>query len=143
MRYGVATLVFCALIAGVFGMQPAGAMKAFFEQFKALYVKPKSTDHAAQIFNLAVEKKGCTVCHRGQPNKPAKGYNAYGAQLAQLLTKASAQDPSAIRAAMKKVAAMKSNPADAASATFAQRLRQGKLPVGEINVQPAKSAAAN
>ena len=41
MRYGVATLVFCAAIAGVFSTRPAGAVKPFLEQFKALYERLK------------------------------------------------------------------------------------------------------
>ena len=36
---------------------------------------------------------------------------------------------------------MKSDPNDPNSPTFAKRLRQGKLPVGEIHVQSAPSAA--
>ncbi len=142
MRYGVAALVFCAVLAGVLSTRHAGAQKPFFEQFKALYVKPKSTDRTMLIFKAAVEKKGCTICHRGQAAKPAKGYNAYGMQLTKLLTKNDGQNPQAIRAALKKVAAMKSNPDDPKSPTFAQRLRDGKLPVGEILVRP-KEAASN
>ena len=140
MRYVLATLAFCTLIAGVFYTRPAGAEKPFMAQFKALYVKPKSTDRTAQIFKEAVDAKGCTICHRGQPAKPAKGYNAYGAQLKKLLTKRDAGNPDKIRAAIKEVAKMKSNPDDPKSPTFAQRLRDGKLPVGEIHVR-AKDAA--
>ena len=42
---------------------------------------------------------------------------------------------------MKRVEQVKSNPDDAKSLTFGQRLRQGKLPVGEIKVRPPKDAA--
>jgi hypothetical protein len=140
MRYGVVAFVFCALVAGVFFTRPAGAVKPFMEQFKAIYVKPKAADRTAQIFKEAVDAKGCTICHRGQPAKPTKGYNAYGAQVKKLLTKRDAQNPQAIRAALKKVSTLKSNPDDPKSPTFAQRLRDGKLPVGEIHVRSTDGA---
>ena len=135
MRYGVATLVFCAAIAGVFSTRPAGAVKPFLEQFKALYVKPKTTDHAMQIFNVAVEKKACSLCHLGNPTKPKKELNAYGTPFKKLLTKRDGQDSKKVRAAMGKVARMKSNPDDPDSPTFGERLKEGKLPVGEIHVR--------
>ena len=141
MRYGVAAIASCVLLAGVCYTRPAGAVKPFFEQFKALYVKPKSTDRTAQIFKEAVDAKGCTICHRGQPTKPTKAWNAYGTQLKKLLNaKRDGQNPQAIRAALKKVSTMKSNPDDPDSPTFGQRLKQGKLPVGEIHVR-SKDAA--
>src|SRR5271166_1506786 len=122
MRYCIAALVSCTVVAGVFGARPAGAVKPFLEQFKALYVKPKTTDRTMQIFNEAVEAKGCTICHRGQPAKPIKDWNAYGTQLKKLLNaKRDAQNPKAIRTAMAKVAQMKSNPDDPQSPTFGQR----------------------
>ena len=136
MRYVVSILVFCAVVAGGFSTRSANAIKPFFEQFKALYVKPNATDRTMRIFAEAVEAKGCTICHRGQPTKPTKGYNAYGAQLTKLLNgKCDGQNLQKIRSAMAKVALMKSNPDDRSSPTFAQRLKQGKLPVGEIRVQ--------
>ena len=133
MRYGVVALVFSAVISGVLSTRPAVAVKPFLEQFKALYVKPKTTDHAMQIFNAAVAEKDCSLCHLP---KPKKGFNTYGAQLKKLLNaKRDAQNAQRIRAAMKKVAQMKSNPDDPKSPTFGARIRQGKLPVGEIRVR--------
>lgn len=133
MRHGIAVLVLCAAVAAAFSTRPACAVKPFLEQFKALYVKPHTTDHTMQIFNAAVEKKECNLCHLA---KPKKGFNAYGTQFQKLLSaKSDAQNPRKIRAAMTKVAKMKSNPDDPDSATFGERLRQGKLPVGEIHVR--------
>jgi hypothetical protein len=140
MRYGVAALALCTVVAGLFSARPAGAEKPFLEQFKALYVKPYPKDRTAQIFKEAVEAKGCTICHRGTAAKPTKGFNAYGAQFKKFLTKRDATNPDAIRAAMRKVAVMKSNPDDPNSPTFARRLAEGKLPVGEIHVR-SKDAA--
>ena len=139
MRYGVVTLVFCAVVAGVFGIRPAGAVKQFLEQFKAVYVKPKTSNHTMQIFNAAVEKKGCTICHLP---KPKKGFNTYGAQFKGVLSaKRDAGSPATIRNAIKQVAMVKTDPAAPKSPTFGQRLSKGKLPVGEIHVEGAKDAA--
>jgi hypothetical protein len=135
MRYSVAALVFVLVAAGFPDPRPAGAVKPFMEQFKAVYVKPNTADHTMKVFNAAVEKKGCTICHRGQPNKPSKGYNAYGAQFKKLLSKRDGQDARKIRAAITKVAQMKSDPEDPSSPTFGKRLGEGKLPVGEITVR--------
>ena len=140
MRYGVFSPVFCIIVAGVWHTPPAGAEKPVMEQFKTMYVKSKSTDRTAVIFKEAVEKKQCTICHLP---KPQKGFNAYGKQVSTLITKCNSQDAQAVRAALKKVAQMKSNPSDSKSLTFGQRLAQGKLPVGEIIVRPPKDASAS
>ena len=137
MRRGVVGLVSLALVAGVLNPRPAVAVKPFLEQFKTLYVKSNTTDHTMLIFNAAVAKKDCMICHLP---KPKRGFNAYGAQLKKLLNaKRDGQNAQAIRAAMKKVAQMKSNPDDPDSPTFGARLRQGKLPVGEIHVRSAEA----
>ena len=132
MRYGVVTLVFFAVVAGVFSIRPAGAVKAFLEQFKTLYVKPKTTDHTILVFNAAVEKKGCNICHHG---KSKKNFNAYGEQLKKLLTKNDAQNTQKVVGALKKVGTMKSVPNDPSSPTYVQRIVKGRLPVGEIYVR--------
>jgi hypothetical protein len=134
MRYGVSALVFCALVAGVFCIRPAGAGKPFLEQFKALYVNPKTTDRTMLIFNEAVEKDGCGICHLSQGGKTTKALNAYGTQFTKLLTKSDGKNAQKIRTAMVKVAQMKSKPDDPKSPTFGERIKQGKLPVGEIKV---------
>ena len=139
MRYGVAACVFLTLLAGALCTRPAGAVKPFFEQFKALYLKPNTKDYTVQVFNAGVEKKACGVCHRGQQAK--KDFNPYGKQVSKLLSaKRDAGNPQAIVLALKKVASMKSNPEDPASPTFGQRIRQGKLPAGEIIVRAKDSS---
>jgi hypothetical protein len=140
MRYGVAFLVFCAVVAGVCCAGPAGAGKPFLEQFKAAYVKPKTTDRTMVIFNEAVEKDGCGICHVSQGGKATKALNAYGTQISKVITKADGNNAQKIRAALTKVEKVKSKPDDPKSPTFGERLKQGKLPVGEIHVA---SKAAN
>jgi hypothetical protein len=135
IRYAVAVLVFCAAVAGVFSARPAGAVKPFLEQFKALYVDPKTSDHEMQIFNAAVAKKGCGLCHYGKPRSGGK-LNVYGKELKKLLVaKTDAANSQKIRKALEKVADMNSKPDDADSPTFGKRIKQGKMPVGEIHVR--------
>jgi hypothetical protein len=134
MRYGVVAFVFCAVLGGVLITRPAVAMKSFLAEFKAMYVRPTS-DRARKIFNEAVEKKKCTICHMGTPAKPKKGLNSYGKQLQTMISKRDADNVPAIRAALTKVASMHSTPNDLDSPTFKQRLSEGKLPVGEIHVK--------
>ncbi len=141
MRYAVAVLVFCAVVAGVFCVRPAGAGKPFLEQFKAVYVKPNTTDRTMIIFNEAVEKDGCGICHVSQGGKATKALNAYGTQLSKVVTKADGNNAQKIRAGFAKVEKVKSKPNDPTSPTFGERLKQGKLPVGEIHV--ASKTAAN
>jgi hypothetical protein len=138
MRYGVASLVFAAVVAtAVLATQPAGAMKPYLEQFKSMYVKSNTKDRNMMIFNEAVEKKGCTICHGA---KSKKSFNAYGLEVKKLLSKSDMNNSTKIRAALTKVGRIKSKADDSSSPTFGDRIRQGKLPVGEIHVRSKEDA---
>ncbi|MEI7564001.1 MAG: hypothetical protein WCJ39_10675 [bacterium] len=114
--------VAAALMAGA-SARPAFAIKQFFEEFKAVYVKA-DTPLAA-----AVETAKCNVCHVG---KSKKDRNAYGNALAELLDKKEdAKNVAKIRESLEKVAAMPSDPAKADAPTFGALIEQGKLPGGE------------
>jgi hypothetical protein len=137
MRYGVVVFVVAAVMtSAVLTTRPAGAVKPFMEQFKAMYVKPKSKDRTMLIFNAAVEKKSCTICH-GPKSK--KTFNAYGEQVKKYLSKRDKENPSKIKTGLAKASKMKSVPDDSSSPTFGERLRAGKLPVGEIHVKGSES----
>jgi len=142
MRYGVAAMILAVSAAAVFASRQAGAMKPFFEQFKAMYVKPDTKERSMMIFNAAVEKKGCTICHKPAPDKVRgpKTFNAYGDQVKKLLSKKDANDPKKIRSALAKVSKLKSDPDDRKSPTFGERIHSGKLPVGEIHIRKPDAA---
>lgn len=142
MRYAIAILVLAVAAAAVLTERQAGAMKPFFEQFKSMYVKPNSKERSVLIFNAAVEKKGCTVCHKADPQttRGPKTFNAYGEQVKKYLTKKDAGDPRKIKSALAKVSRLKSNPDDSKSPTFGERIHSGKLPVGEIHVRTKSPA---
>jgi len=102
--------------------RPAFAIKQFFDEFKAVYVKA-DTPLAAEV-----ETAKCNVCHVG---KNKKDRNAYGDALAELLDKKEdAKNVEKIRQSLEKVAAMPSDPAKADAPTFGALIEEGKLPGG-------------
>jgi hypothetical protein len=115
----------------------ARAIDPFKKEFEAKYVKSAPSTPEEEALATAVKKAKCNVCHVGVKKKDK---NAYGIALDTLLDKkADAKDKAKIQEALDKVAEMKSNPDDAASPTFGDLIKQGKLPGGE---EAAPAAAA-
>jgi hypothetical protein len=108
--------------------RPAFAIKQFFDEFKAAYVKPESADPNEKALAAEVETAKCNVCHAG---KSKKDRNAYGNALADLLDKKEdAKNVAKIKESLEKVAAMPSVPGKADAPTFGDLIKQGKLPGG-------------
>jgi hypothetical protein len=121
-------LVAGAAVALVCGgsAREAFAIKQFFEEFKAVYVKPESTDPAEKALVAEVETAKCNVCHAGSSKKER---NAYGDALAKRLNKKDdAKNVEKIKKALEEVAALPSDPAKADSPTFGALLKEGKVP---------------
>jgi hypothetical protein len=111
-----------ALMIGA-SSRPAFAIKEFFDEFKAVYVKPDSSDANEKALAAEVETAKCNVCHAGSSKKER---NAYGDALADLLDKKEdKKDTAKIRGALEKVAAM---PSGDGRPTFGELIKQGKLP---------------
>ncbi|NCY02373.1 MAG: hypothetical protein EBX36_05555 [Planctomycetia bacterium] len=107
----------------------AFAIKQFFDEFKAVYVKPDSADPAEKSLAAEVDAAKCNVCHMGSSKKER---NAYGNALAERLDKKEdAKNVEKIRKALEEVAALPSDPAASGSPTFGALLKQGKLPAGK------------
>jgi hypothetical protein len=104
---------------------PAFAVKEFKDAFKSKYVKPDSTAANDVALAAAVDQTSCGICHVGENKKQR---NAYGKQLAKLISKRDKKDKDKIFKAMDKVAAMKVKPADPKSPTFGDKITGGKLP---------------
>ncbi len=83
VRGAVVTAAAVTMVVGG-SARPAFAIKQFFDEFKAVYVKPDSSEPADKALAAAVETAKCNVCHMGM-NK--KDRNAYGNALADLLDK--------------------------------------------------------
>ncbi len=111
-----------ALVVGM-APRPAFAIKQFFDEFKAVYVKPDSAEANDKALVAEVETAKCNVCHAGTSKKER---NDYGNALADLLDKKEdAKNVDKIRKALETVAAM---PSGTDGATFGDLLKQGKLP---------------
>ena len=127
------TICCCAAVVPVLvlalAVQPAYAVKAFSDQFKAKYVKEDSKDKADQDFAKLVDEAKCNVCHMG---KSKKDRNPYGVELAKLLDKKEDKDnKEKIQGVLAKVEKLPVNPKDKKSPTFGDLIKEGKLPGGE------------
>ena len=127
MRGSGVLTVMAVAVAMVAGMtsRPALAIKQFQDEFKAVYVKPDSSDPAEKALAAAVETAKCNLCHKG---KEKKDRNAYGEALAELLDKKEdAKNVDKIRKALETVAG-KASPNG--GPTFGELIKAGKLPGG-------------
>lgn len=123
-RGGVMLGAIVVLVVGA-TPRPAFAIKEFFDEFKAVYVKPDSADANEKALAAEVETAKCNVCHAGSSKKER---NAYGNALADLLDKKEdKKNAEKIRKALETVAAM---PSADGGPTFGDLLKQGKLPGG-------------
>jgi mono/diheme cytochrome c family protein len=116
------TPVLCLAAAVIAGSAatPAFAIKQFFDEFKAMYVKDGTP------LAEAVGTAKCNVCHKGSSKKER---NAYGEALDALLDKkADAKNVEKIKEALEKVAAM---PSKAGGPTFGELIEKGELPATE------------
>ncbi len=109
---------------------PARGDKLFRDEFIAKYVKPDSPEAKDKAFAAACEKAKCNICHEGISKK---NRNTYGKELAKLLKRDTDKDDKPkIRAALDKVGAIKANPKDPKSPTFAELIKAGRLPGGDF-----------
>ena len=132
-------LVAAAVVMTSVTVEPAAARPPYNKEFQAKYLKKDSTDPAEMALAAAIEKVKCNVCHKG---KDKKMRNDYGQALSKLLTKADAMNVEKIKASLDKVAEEHSKPDDDKSPTFGQLLKEGKLPGGEPDEEPAADAPA-
>ena len=118
-------VLLCAAVA--FGMKPnsAQAIKPFFDEFKAKYLKADGSAEDKEFADLIENKVKCNVCHKG---KEKKDRNAYGKALDVLLDKkADAKDKKKIQESLDKVANEKSPEGP----TFGELIKEHKLPGGK------------
>jgi hypothetical protein len=121
----------CALS---FWAPSAMAFPELNDAFRAKYVKPDSTEANDVAFSQAYSQATCNVCHIGS-NKRMR--NAYGKELAKLVTRRDARNKNRIETALERAAQLKSDPADPQAPTFGQRITDGKLPVTVTDTGPA------
>lgn len=123
-------VIFFAVLGMIgFTATPAVAVKEFKDAFRARYVKPDSRVANDVALANAFSKASCGVCHAGNEDKKIR--NAYGKQLAKLLSKEDKKNMAKIQNALDAVAKLKSNPSDPASPTFGENIARGKLPASK------------
>lgn len=125
-RYAVVAVAAATLVCAG-SSREAFARKQYMDEFKALYVKPDSSDAAEKALAAEVETAKCNVCHVGSVKKDR---NAYGNALSEKLDK-NDKDAAKIKKVLEEVAALPSDPATAGSPTFGALLKEGKLPAGK------------
>ena len=127
-RYALVAGAAVALACGG-STREAFAIKQFFDEFKAVYVKPDSADPAEKALVAEVEAAKCNVCHMGTSKKER---NVYGHALAERLDKKEdAKNVEKIKAALQEVAGLSSDPSKPDAPTFGKLIEEGKLPGGE------------
>jgi hypothetical protein len=123
----------CSLaVAGLFLWQapPAQAIREFQEEFLVLYIDSESEDPQVRAFAELVEKADCHLCHQGRLRRDR---NRYGTALSEFLDRREdRRDTAKIRAALQRVAEIRSDAEDDSAPTFGELIRTGKLPGGEL-----------
>jgi ABC-type Fe3+ transport system substrate-binding protein len=120
-------------------VQPAIAFPEYFKAWQTEYLDNPEHKADPKFVDSVRKEAKCLLCHQGSKSKENR--NAYGAELAKILTKKDKKNTDKIMAAFKTVGAMK---AEGSKETFDERIAAGKLPGGDLDalkVEPAKSAA--
>jgi hypothetical protein len=127
MRHACLTITATMLI-GFAVARPAAAVVQFYNVFKEEYLENHPDQEYAAELNKGTNK--CYVCHQG---KSRKHHNVFGKHLVEPLDrKTDAKDVDKIKAELAKVLEMRVNPADEKSETYADRIKAGKWPGGEL-----------
>jgi len=114
-----------SLLAFALATPPAYAVKEFFNEFEAYYVKRNSKRRNDVVFANAVEQAKCTICHPGDDKHKLTGY---GSQVAQIVNRGDKNDKKRIRAAFDEVSRMASDRYNKRSPTFGSMIKLGKIP---------------
>jgi hypothetical protein len=121
----LAGLAAILVVAG--GAAPVHAIKQFYAELEARYVKPDSQERNDVALIVAFEQARCTICHPGDDKRKL---TRYGGQLALRIGKFDKDDKQKIRDAFDEVGSLRSDPYEPGSPTYEQLFRQGKLPPG-------------
>jgi hypothetical protein len=120
--------IVAALLIGLVSVRPAAAVVQFYNVFKAEYLDKHPNQEFAAEVNKGTNK--CYVCHQG---KSRKHHNEFGIHLVEPLDrKTDSKNIDKIKAELAKVMAMHVDPKDEKSETFADRVKAGKRPGGDL-----------
>lgn len=126
-----------AIVAGamaVLGVAAAAstafAIKPFYVELQAKYVRPDSQEDNDITLMIAFDQAACTICHPGDDKHKL---TRYGGQLASRINKFDKANKQKIQDAFDEVGALRSDPYDPKSPTYHELFRQGKLPPGPVH----------
>ena len=162
MKKFAAALLCLLMTHGLFSpqQQRAFALPDYKKVFFNLYVDKSATEAQAKAFAEAADSKTgkCYVCHvnvKTLDEKKLKSKsvrNNYGKAITQFITKDEFKKMkkadkekamSALREAIEKAGALKSDPSDSGSPTFDELIASGKLPSnGEPDAEDLENAKA-
>lgn len=126
MRTSVRAMAVAATILGAAAaVGPAFAVKEFYAELEAKYVKRNSTKDADIALAAEFEQAGCTICHPGDDKHKL---TSYGGKLSWRVNKFDKQNKKKIQEALDEVGALLSDPHDPKSPTYRELFRQGRLP---------------
>lgn len=114
-----------AVITWAGSAPPAWAVKEFFAELTAKYVKPDSKKKNDVLLTIAVEQARCTICHPGDDHRKL---SQYGGQVAWRVNKFDKNNKKRIQEALEQVGNLKSDFRDPKSPTYNMLFKQGKLP---------------
>jgi hypothetical protein len=141
MRYVYPSFV-AALSIGITAASPAVAVVQFYNVFKAEFLDNHPNQQFAAEVNKGTNK--CYICHQG---KSRKHHNMFGIHLVEPLDrKTDMKNVEKIKAELVKVMAMHVDPKDKTSETYADRVKAGKWPGGELEdlkKEPPEEATGN
>lgn len=122
---GSAVLLAVAAVA-----PPAYAIKQFYAELEAKYLKPDSQKQSDVSLSIAFENAGCTICHPGDDKHKL---TQYGGLLAWRINKFDKANKKKIQDAFDEVGVFRSDPHDAKSPTYSELFRQGRLPPNPVH----------
>ena len=112
MSFSVARVI-AAGVAAALGIAavapPAFAIKPFYAELEAKYVKPDSKEDNDIALMIAFNQAGCTICHPGDDKHKL---TRYAGQLAWRINKFDQGNKKKIQEAFDEVGAMRSDPYD-------------------------------
>jgi hypothetical protein len=102
-------------------------------QFQKVFVREYLADHPDREFAAFAQRKAkCNICHQG--TKDRTQHNRYGDELAKLLDhQTDKNNVEKIVTAFKTVADVPVDPSQPAGDTFGGRIKNSKLPAGELD----------
>ena len=125
MRWAKMGVMAAAMVGIVGAGRPAYAIKEFYKELEAKYVKRDSKKETDIDLLIAFEQAQCTICH---PRDNKQQLTPYGGQVGWRINKFDKGNKKKIQAALKELEDLRSDSRNPKSPTYGELFRQGRLP---------------